>query len=187
MNFFRIVLIIVSIIVVLIGGIVLAIPKSDTFEESIVTSSSEQVVESSTNEEKTSDIMTVAEVANPFQQNDVFSVSFSTEGDGADIWAISSKTHYDVNSSELYLPAASEFNTVGIDHANMGDNGTIVISHEYTFLNDCLILWNQGSAIDDINSWETHSSTIPVSRGQTVIVTYTSQDGGSSWVGKVNI
>jgi len=131
--------------------------------------------------------MTVVEVSNPFENDGSYSVSYSIQGDPTSVGAMSSKTSYTVNDgvSEITLPSADQFEQVGINAANMGDNGTIILVHEYTFLGDSLITWDNGSSIEDTNSWEPHPNVIPVTRGQNVTVTYTSLDGGSTWIGKV--
>jgi hypothetical protein len=183
---FRIGIIVVALVTLIIGGILLAIPKQKSLEETIIAQATGIPVNEAIPEESNY-VMTIAEVINPFQNDGSYPVSYSIQGDSNSVGAVSSKTSYivDVNTPELILPAADQFEQVGVNAANVTENGTIIIAHEYIFMGDAIITWNNGSSIENTNSWNPHPNTIPVTQGQQVTVTYTSKDGGNTWIGNI--
>ena len=127
----------------------------------------------------------IAEFVDPFDESAPVYASFTLPTDGS--YNAGSRSVFTVNSGSIVLPAASNFNNMGFPEVAMGDNGRVVIIYEYRVTTDTLVTWEQGSAIDNTNSWKDHPESVNLAPGAKLLVIYSTEDGGSSWTGEIQI
>lgn len=146
---------------------------------------SEQLLESGADGTPTRNLISMVQIAYPFNNGGEIASDFMTFDDEK-YDTITSVSNYNVNASELILPSADKFYDLGLPIAKMSSGQTMLVVYQYAFHQDSVISWDFAGTQPTSDSWKNHPDRIKMAAGNKAIVTYASNDGGHSWVGSIS-
>lgn len=167
----------------LVATVVIATSPKDSVAQAV--SDSETVVADYGEYKSKEEPAVIAEFVDPFDASAPVYASFTLPSDGS--YNAGSRSVFTVSNGSIVLPAANNFRNMGFPEVTMGDSGSVVIIYEYRVTTDTLVTWEPGSTIDNSNSWKEHPETINLAPGDKLLAIYSTEDGGSTWTGEIQI
>lgn len=123
-------------------------------------------------------------VVDPFSGNMNTPITF-TSLDASSVDAIAGVTDNQVSDREVILP--NDFSKLGVNYAVMPETKNIIVMQRMHFIAASQVRWDNQPDASGQYSWSDHPDYIDMTSGQTLIVTYKSEDYGQTWKGSVQL